>query len=182
MGLVSDQGPEAGRVQHPPVGPHLGAWQPEPDSEGVAEYGVVSYFGTDLRVVLDPLSLELTLEEFLDFAMELEEDDPKSIPAVRRFIRTMLHPDDFEKWWKLVRANRQDVSAQMGFGKWVIEQVTGHPIDAASDSDSGASTTDQNSEGDFSSRVQQRLEAEGRPDLALTVLLATEGREARRAS
>jgi hypothetical protein len=70
----------------------------------------------------------------------------------------------------MVKAHRQDVIKQMEFGKWLVEEITGHPTERPSGSASGRPPTRQNSEGDVSQRVQQRLETAGRPDLALVVL------------
>jgi hypothetical protein len=140
-------------------------------TEQEVTYGVVTYFGRPLRVVTDPLSLELTLEEFLDFASMLDgEEDPRAVGAVRAFMRCIIHPDDFTGYWNLVRQHRQDVTKQMAFGKYVIELVTGRPTGLPSDSSGGRQTTTANSEDDLSLRVQRRLEASGRPDLAEVVL------------
>jgi hypothetical protein len=143
---------------------------PQP-AEQEATYGVVTYFGKPLRVVTDPLSLELTLEEFLDFASTLDgTEDPRAVGAVRAFLRCIIHPDDFQSYWRLVRERRQDIEKQMAFGKYVIELVTGRPTGLPSDSSDGRQTTTANSEDDLSLRVQRRLEEAGRPDLAEVVL------------
>ena len=161
--------------------PLLGSYQPEPSAAGLeeADYGVVDYFGSPIRVVLDPLSLELTLEEFMDIAATMEDDDLRAVGTVRTFLRTMIHPDDFPKFWRLVREHRQDIFQQMAFGKWLVTQVSGgHPIERPSDSSDGRPSTQANSEGDVSQRVQALLEQSGRPDLASMVLVRREFAEA----
>lgn len=153
----------------PSIGSWDGAGTSAPQDE--AAYGEVAYFGEKIRVALDPLSLELSFEEFMDVASGLEGDtDPRSFGAVRTFLRAIIHPDDFNRFWRLVRVNRQDVLQQMGFGKWLVEEITGHPTEQRSDSAGGPLPTQPNSGDDVSSRVQRRLEGEGRPDLALVVL------------
>lgn len=164
-----------------PSQPLLGSYMPEPSTHGLeeADYGVVDYFGHPIRVVLDPLSLELTLEEFMDVASTMEEDDMRAVGTVRTFLRTMIHPDDFAKFWRLVRENRQDIFQQMSFGKWLVVQVSGgHPTAQPSDSSGGRPSTQENSEDDVSQRVQRRLEQSGRPDLAAMVLVRREYAEA----
>lgn len=157
-----------------PALPSLGSFDgeghaPEPADE--AEYGTIAYFGEDIRVALDPLSLELSFEEFMDLASGLEgAEDPRAFGVVRTFLRAIVHPDDFSKFWRLVKANRQDTMKQVEFGKYVVEQVSGHPTEQRSDSARGPLRTPPNSGDDVSSRVQARLEGEGRPDLALVVL------------
>jgi hypothetical protein len=125
--------------------------------------------------VLDPLSLELSFEEFMDMAASIEGvEDTRAFGAVRAFVRTILHPEDFNTWWRLVRTHRQDITAQMEFAKWVLEQVTGHPTERLSGSVDGQPPTGPNSTGDVSLRVQHRLEDQGRADLALVVLAKRE--------
>lgn len=157
----------------PQDNPVLGSWggSEQAPPVGEVEYGVTLYFGKPIRVVLDPLSLELSFEEFMDLAASLDsEEDVRSVGAVRTFLRSMIHPLDFREFWRLVKANRQGIEEQMAFGKWVVEQVTGHPTERPSNSGTGRSQTSTNSEADASWRVQHRLEAQGRPDLALMVV------------
>lgn len=163
--------------------PRIGTWNAaggDTPAGDEPEYGVVGYYGTDIRVVLDPISLELAFEEFMDVASGLEGvDDPRSFAVVRQFLRLMIHPDDFNTFWRLVRTNRQDTTRQMEFGKWLMEELSGHPIVQQSGSAPGLLGTLPNSGDDASSRVQERLEAQGRPDLALVVVNHREAQEAR---
>lgn len=160
--------------------PRLGSYGGSPVQDtGAAPdevtYTVVDYFGEPIRVMDDPLSLTLTLEEFMDVAATLEgEDDVRAIGHVRGFLRAMVAPADWVKFWRLVRQNRQGIEEQMGFGKWLIEEMTGHPTGLQSASSDGLQGTDENSEGDVSSRAQHRLEQQGRPDLAAVVVLRRE--------
>jgi hypothetical protein len=164
--------------------PRLGSYggSPVQDAGAAPEeitYTVVDYFGEPVRVMDDPLSLTLTLEEFMDVAATLEGDtDVRAIGHVRGFLRAMIAPEDWPKFWRLVRQHRQGVEEQMGFGKWLIEEITGHPTALQSASSDGLQGTDGNSEGDASSRVQARLEQQGRPDLAAVVVLRREQHEA----
>jgi hypothetical protein len=155
--------------------PRLGKWDAEGGAEAPpadAEYVVVDYFGTEIRVVNDPLSLELTFEEFIDEAEALEGvADPRAVGSVRRFLRRMIHEADFVTFWGLVRKHRQDITKQMEFAKWLLETVAGYPTQPQSDSPAGQSpAVVANSAADVSWRAQQALEAQGRPDLALAVV------------
>lgn len=139
-------------------------------------YAVVPYFGTDIRVLDDGDVLLLDLEEFVEQASQIESDGMAALAMIRVFLRRLVHPDDFATFWKLVRANKQNLDAQMGFAKYVIEEMTGHPTPLPSDSSPGRQDTVANSEDELSLRAQRRLEAAGRPDLAMAVLQAREWR------
>ena len=138
------------------------------------DYVSVTYFGTPLRVLGSSDDLEIALQEFMEVAVALDEEDPSSVVAVRTLIRAILHPDDFDSYWATVKRHRQGIQKQMAFAKAVMESVTGNPIDALSDSSGGQPTTPANSEDDVSYRAQRRLEESGRPDLAYAVLLRRE--------
>lgn len=156
----------------------VGSWNGDgtpakPDD--AVEYEVVDYFGEPIRVLADPLSLTLTLEEFMDVAATLEGDaDVRAVGAVRAFLRAMVAGEDWNKFWRLVRQHRQDLEAQMGFGKWLVGEMTGHPTEQPSASLDGRLPTEQTSGENVSSRAQRRLEQEGRPDLAAVVAMRRE--------
>lgn len=159
--------------------PRLGSWGAAggtgDDAPPEVDYGVVTYYDKEIRVVWDPLSLELTFEEFIDEAAALEgTEDPRAVGAVRRFLRRMIHPDDFTLFWSLVRLHRQDIRRQMEFGKWLMGEVAGYPTEPQSGSPAGLWDREANSGADVSLRAQARLEAEGRPDLALVVVARRE--------
>lgn len=158
------------------MGEKLGSWgQAQAEASAPLEYVVVDYFGNDIRVIGDPLSMELTLEEFLDTAAQLEgTEDLRAVGAVRGFLRALIAPDDFAQFWRLVKTHRQGVEAQMAFGKWLVESLANHPTDGPSVSSTGRPVTQLRSEDDASSRAKARLEADGRPDLAEAVLLRQE--------
>jgi hypothetical protein len=154
----------------------LGTWgQAKEDAPAPLEYLVVDYFGHDIKVIGDPLSMELVMEEFLDLAAQMEgTEDVRALGAVRQFLRALIAPDDFNEFWRLVKTNRQDVVQQMAFGKWLMESLTDHPTDGPSDSSTGRPVTQLRSEDDASSRAKARLEEAGRPDLAEAILLRRE--------
>jgi hypothetical protein len=163
----------------------LGAWgaeqAPPKEADAGVQWAEVDYFGEKFAVLADPLSMEFVLEEFMDMAaqIDLADEDPRAVGVVRQFLRAMIKPSDFARFWTAVKTNRQDVVAQMEFGKWLIGEATGHPTEQPSDSSPGVLLTLPKSEDDSFSRVQRRLESQGRPDLALAVLKHREYEESK---
>lgn len=165
-----------------PEGPELkrigafGEEEPAAPERNPEDYGIVTYFGTDIRVIIDPLDLELTLQEFIDAAAQLDvdEDDPEVIGVIRKFARAIIHPDDFTKWWRVVRVKRQDMFGQMAFCKYVIETMTERPTGLPSGSSDGRQQTPGSAEPASSSPAMRRLEEQGRPDLASVILARRE--------
>lgn len=153
----------------------FGSPVPEDEIESTT-YAVVDYFGTDIRVMDDGDLLLIDLEEFLAAATTIASDDASALGLIHTFLKRMIHPEDFPKFWGLVRRHRQGMEQQMAFAKYVMEEMTGHPTPLPSDSSAGRQQTEASSVGDLSSRAQQRLEAAGRPDLGLVVALADEAR------
>lgn len=135
-------------------------------------YAVVSYFGTDVRVLADDQLLELDLEEFMEEAALMDDSDPRALGHVRAFLRRLIHPEDFAAFWNVVRERRQDVTAQMAFARHIVEAMTDHPTERQSDSSDGLPSTEPSSVADLSDRVLRRLEDQGRPDLAVAVIQA----------
>ena len=156
----------------------LPAFGEAPAEPVVDSYAVVPYFGTDIRVLDDGEVLLIDLEEFLSVASTIEQEDAAALGLVHQFLRRFIHPDDFRKFWELVRKNRQNLDQQMSFAKWVVEEMSGHPTPLLSDSSDGQQRTAPSSVGDSSSRVVERLAEQGRPDLALAVVHAQEHRQA----
>jgi hypothetical protein len=150
---------------------------PTEDTTETITYAVVDYFGTDIRVMDDGELLLIDLEEFLAAATTISSDDASALGLIHTFLQRMIHPDDFRKFWALVRRHRQGMDAQMAFAKYVMEEMTGHPTPLPSASSGGPQRTEQSSGGDLSSRAQQRLVDAGRPDLGLVVALAQEARD-----
>lgn len=131
------------------------------------------YFGVEIRV--HPDTSDLALLEFAELGSGLEEKSGQdALDAVNVVLRNIVHPDDFEEFWKLARKNRQTMDDMTDLAMAVIEAVTDLPTELPSDSSDGQSSTDTKSEVDSSSPVVRRLEKKGRPDLALMVTLAEE--------
>lgn len=147
---------------------------PETKPDTPVEWGKVTYFGKELRVLTDRALLEIDLEAFLDAAIQIdvESDQAQAIGAIRGLFRTLIHPQDFKAFWALVREHRQGIVEQVAFGKYLIEAMAGNPTDEPSGSSDGRTPTQERSEADLSLRAQRRLEESGRPDLAAAVVMA----------
>lgn len=126
------------------------------------------YFGEELKVSPDLTDADLL--DFLELQAELKADDPKAGPVVKSFLRTVVHPDDFDRFWALGKQHRQSVDerAEAAF-KLIEAAVKGTPTERSSDSSAGLQRTDSSSTDDSSLRAQRRLEDKGRADLAVAV-------------
>lgn len=136
------------------------------------------WFGQTIRVHPD-----LTDAALIDFASDYEDiqDSPTleqkgraALQLVKAWLRDVIHPDDFDLFWKTGRANRQSTEDFTDVGVKLVEQVTGRPTQRPSDSSDGPGGTGTNSADGSYSRVMRRLD--GRPDLQLLVLEAKEAR------
>lgn len=127
------------------------------------------YFGEELKVSPDLTDADLL--DFLELQADLKADDPKAGPIVKSFLRTVVHPDDFDRFWALGKQHRQSVEERSETAFKLIEAaVNGTPTVQSSDSSAGLQTTGASSTDDSSLRAQHRLEEKGRADLAVAVL------------
>ena len=126
------------------------------------------YFGEDLRVSPDLTDADLL--DFLEMQSDLPADDPKAGPIVKSFLRTVIHPDDFDRFWTLAKKHRQSVEERSSTAFKLIEAAVGTPTVQSSDLSDGLQRIAANSTDDSSLRAQRRLEEKGRADLAVAVL------------
>lgn len=151
--------------------------QEEPDT--------FEYFGVTLR--LNPEFSELDYVDYMEKAKTLDTEDLGAVTATKDFLRTMVHSEDFELLWQTARKNRQGLRGLMETANKLLTVMTGRPTEAPSGSSAGQPTTPVSSKPDSSSPespltamdrrvIDRKLEA-GRPDLALAVLGAVEGRQ-----
>lgn len=126
------------------------------------------YFGEELRVSPDLTDADLL--DFLEMQSDLAADDPKAGPIVKAFLRTVIHADDFDRFWALGKQHRQSVEERSTTAFKLIEAAVKTPTAQPSGSLGGLPKTDGNSTDDSSLRAQRRLEEKGRADLAVAVL------------
>lgn len=142
--------------------------QPSEASEDVT----FGFFGHQMRV--NPTFGELELVDFMDAAGAVDVNNSASFRLLKDLLRSTVHPDDFDAFWKAAKQHRQGVEDLMKIAYQVIEAVTARPTGQPTDSSDGQPSTAANSTGDSSTRVIRRLEAQGRPDLAVVAMQAAE--------
>lgn len=132
------------------------------------------YFGVDIR--LHPEFSELELMDFMEAAGQMDEDDPKAITAVKGFFRSLVYPEDFEKFWTTAKKHGQGVAKLMELVSSVIEALTERPTPRPRGSSAGRRKTGTRSKRDSYSRALHQLE--GHPGLREMVVMAEEARRA----
>lgn len=143
------------------------------------------YFGLVVRV--NPSAGDLELMEFLMEAAEVEEvDQRKSMATISRYLKGLVHPDDWDTFWRQAKAHRQNIDDLMSLGQKIIESVSGFPTEQRSPSSGGRSKTTQRSkaaspsqDGSRKADVERALAlVPHRPDLKEIFVMAEEGRQA----
>jgi hypothetical protein len=118
---------------------------------------------------------------FSDWAEEftnLDEDDARAGYANKVLWRRLLHEDDFDAFWTATRTHQQTSEDLGRLFASLMAAMTGRPTSRPADSSAGPASTTGNSVAASSQRAIARLEAAGRPDLALAVVRAQEPRSA----
>jgi hypothetical protein len=134
-----------------------------------------AYFGTDIRINAS-VSPDLALTDFVDDASSVNEDDPRALLSIKRFMQDLVHEDDFDTFWALARRNGQTVEDLAAVAKALLVAVSKRPTRRPSGSSGGPRRTRTKSAAGSSSTVLDRLE--GRPDLQLAVVTAQEAKTA----
>lgn len=130
------------------------------------------YFGETFTVADN-----LTDLEYLDFIEEAATEDVNSDKGrtfLKEFARLCLG-DDFERFWKTAKSNRQTMADVFTSLSEIMEAATARPTESPSDSSDGQQSTAPRSEGVSPSVLAQ---LDGRPDLQLVVVKAAEARAA----
>jgi hypothetical protein len=136
------------------------------------------YFGTMVRV--NPGLSDLSLLDIMARVAEFDEKTPAPfvVAAIEDLQRSIIHEDDRDAFKAASRANRQSLEDLIDLAQALIAAVTEVPTERPSSSSDGPTSTGQSSVVVSSSPVVQRLEEQGRPDLALVVVQAQEHRSA----
>lgn len=123
------------------------------------------WFGVDIRVHPD-----LTDLAFVELFQSIGDghDGKQAMDAIQGIARSVVHPDDFEEFWRLARSNRQTLEDVMTLATSLIAELADRPTKLPSDSSDGQQRTGTSSTGDSSSRALHALE--GRPDLQVAVV------------
>ena len=145
------------------------------------------YFGLVVRVHPDVSDLELV--EFMMAAADIDEtDEVKGMVALSRYLHGLVHPEDWDGFWRAAKGNRQTLTDLMGTAQAIISAVSGFPTGQPSDSAPGRPSTRRKSKAASSSQPRRPRQdsdtgralqlLEGRPDLKVIVADAYEAREA----
>lgn len=142
------------------------------DAPDTAEEITFGYFGADIRV--HPEFGELVFNDWASEFGDLKPDDPKALQATKVLMRELVHPDDFDAFWTLARRHKQSSEDLSKVFAAVLEAMADRPTGRPFSSSPGPTSTAPSYAAASSLRVMDRLEAEGRPDLALVVARAQE--------
>lgn len=157
------------------------------------------YFGATFRV--HPQASDLDLVEFMLDAQEVEaQDEVASILALGRYLKRIIHPDDFNEFWKTAKDNGQGLTEIVLLGQRIEAAVAGFPTGQPGDSSPGQQSTKPNLKAVSSQPVgttrsrnktktkQDRVDEataatfelygrQGRPDLQFVVKAAEQARQ-----
>lgn len=125
---------------------NLGSFGTKTEGPEEAEF---SYFGTTVRT--NPTISTLDVVDFLEEASAMDDDDPRGVLVVKKFLRKLIHEKDFDTLWETARANGQDMSDLMDLARSVTEGIVKRPTGPQSDSSETRPKTDTSSEADSSS-------------------------------
>lgn len=133
-----------------------------------------TWYGTAIRV--HPLASVLDLMEFMAVAGELDERDPALIPPLVRLLKAYVHPQDYQTFWRLSRANHAKPETFMGIVKAITEFVAERPTERPAASTAGPPSTPETSTPGLSSQDFEAISGPlaGRPDLGLFVVARAE--------
>jgi hypothetical protein len=152
-----------------------------------------NYFGVVIRV--NPTASDLDLIGFMLESADVETvDENKAMQATARYLKGLVHEDDWETFWRTAKANRQVLPDLLLLGENIVEAVSGVPSEPPSVSSGGRQTTAPKSKAESSSprartrgkdtgrnaEVRRALELvpEGRADLKEFIIQAQEARAA----
>ena len=101
-----------------------------------------------------------------------DTQDLDGLVAMYDLLEQCIDPADWPRFQETANRERADGEQLMAVVGKVFQALAARPTRRSSDSSDGPTTTPANSAGDFSSQVVERLEQQGRPDLALVVEMA----------
>lgn len=105
-------------------------------------------------------------------------DNIEGMAALYEVLQELVADDQWRAFSKHVTKVRADGDALLDFVGKAMVALLDRPTEQPSDSSDGLQTIEPSSTGDSSSRVIDRFERSGRPDLALLVQRTTESRAA----
>jgi hypothetical protein len=145
------------------------------------------WFGSEISV--NPALSDLVLMDFAEEASRLDENSPEALTFMKRQMRLVIAPSDFDEFWRLAVDNRQDSVDLMTVMKAIIGNATKRPTVLPSGSSDGqerivvtfpdASSSPAIAGSPLTEADRRSIESmPGRPDLALVVDRAARERAA----
>jgi hypothetical protein len=167
----------AAPVREIALGNGLGQSEPVPADGEWPEVVTFPWFGTPIRV--NPGITDTALVDLIEESGEMDDKDPRAGIVLKAFIRTTIHPDDFDEFWRVGKAHNYTLVQFAETAARIIEAVTGDPTQPPNDSSPGPSEIAGKSTAASYKRVREDLEGEGRPDLAEFYWLAEQAQVVR---
>lgn len=143
-----------------------------------AEPNEFGWFTTTIRT--NPGITDLVLADFMETATAIDMDNAEqaaaSLGLIKQFLRDMIHPDDFDRFWFTAKQHGQGIEDLLGVAKAIIAEASSRPTMLPSVSTDGQPRTPENSASALELIAEQAFP--GRPDLQSTLLRAAEQRSA----
>lgn len=101
----------------------------------------LDWFEATIRV--NPSACTAAMVEFLAEAGAVDQDDEiRGSQIIMRLLREVIHPEDFDLFWKIAKRERQDPQTDLvPMANAIMEAVTDFPTPPSSASADGPSTT-----------------------------------------
>lgn len=134
------------------------------------------YFGVVIRV--HPSASDLDLVGFMLEAAEVEAvDENKAMQATARYLKGLIHEEDWDTFWAAAKGNRQVLQDLLMLGEQIVEAVAGVPTEPPLSSASGRLNTEPKSKADSSLRAtKQRRPRNPDADVQRALSLVPPGR------
>jgi hypothetical protein len=130
-----------------------------------------AWFGETIRV--NPQYSDLLFIEFLDAAATVDMNSRTAAQkATMAFLRDQIHPEDWDKFVALNKANNQQFADMLDLAGGIVKAVAGFPTGRPSDSSDGPQPTKPSSTGASSSVASAMAQLQGRPDLKMAIYQA----------
>lgn len=127
------------------------------------------FCGETFEVDVDLLSdWDLTEYAAATYGPDGEVNEYQGRAALLRLVLVTMAPKEQTRFRQTARAKKATLDDLIGVFRQVVEARTDRPTGRPSDSSAGPPATAESSAPDYS-LVQERLERDGRPDLALIV-------------
>lgn len=120
------------------------------------------WFGATIRVHPDASDLQ-TADMMMQFGgLDLDDDEGAraAMESVSEHLLGQIHPEDRDEFWRLAKANRQQMADIIAVSKAITEAVAGFPTGQPSDSTDTPKSMSKKSSGGSSSagRAQRRAQ------------------------